>query len=268
MALQPLRTKLASLHAQYHDLLEASDFSTPTWLAFGAILHILSAAYLPLYLGTSIPLLWIAYRWLRAAFTTYQFGKFPDIRKGKWVVKIDEREGPREESGVVMFVLGARMNHPFGKLAPGMAEVGVSFENMWVEAEKNRLKWGYLGRTATLVDTSDSNGTTWIWLSYWSNVKGLQAFSTSAAHLVGQMGHEAGKYPYAGILHETYYAPKGNWEPIYVDMPPWGLGTAKFMSEKEGDRGRLLDTLVPNTKGSNMFSRMGWNSTKELKFES
>ncbi len=81
-----------------------------------------------------------------------------------------------------------------------------------------------LGRTATLVDYSDSERTPTIWLSYWKDLKGLQEFSASATHRLGQNNYNAKKYPYKGVMHETFYAPKGCWETIYDDFPPQGLG--------------------------------------------
>ena len=124
------------------------------------------------------------------------------------------------------------------------------FQDMWREAEVNREKWGCessqpplvysytltlcsfdltdlcsdLGRTATLVDYSDNERTPTFWLSYWRDLKGLQEFSASAAHRLGQNNYYAKKYPYMGIMHETFYAPKGCWEVIYANFPLWGLG--------------------------------------------
>lgn len=136
---------------------------------------------------------------------------------------------------------------PLGKLSPGAADIDAVFQDMWHEAEGNRTKWGCesqrlppvftstllcyvsyfysdLGRTATLVDYSDSERTPTIWLSYWKGLRGLHEFSASAAHRLGQTKYNAKKYPYMGIMHETFYAPRGCWETIYDEFPPWGLG--------------------------------------------
>ncbi len=75
-----------------------------------------------------------------------------------------------------------------------------------------------------LRDTEDSEGTTMTWLSYWKNVEGLHAFATSAAHRHGENKYNKKKYPYMGVMHETYYASNGNWETVYDNMPPWGFG--------------------------------------------
>jgi hypothetical protein len=67
-------------------------------------------------------------------------------------------------------------------------------------------------------------GTTTIWISYWRDLEGLHAFARSAVHRLGQDGWGAGKYPYVGIMHETYHAPRGHHEAIYGNFPRWGLG--------------------------------------------
>lgn len=136
---------------------------------------------------------------------------------------------------------------PFSKLSPGAADIDAVFQDMWRQAEINRTKWGCelqclftfaltncyamylilcsdLGRTATLVDYSDSERTPTIWLPYWKGLKGFQEFSASAAHRLGQRNYNAKKCPYMGNMHETFYAPKGCWETIYDEFPPWGLG--------------------------------------------
>ena len=140
-----------------------------------------------------------------------------------------------------------------GKLAPGNAEIDKAFKDMWAEAEKNRTKWSCeshlsttiftcisysilinrvlysdLGRTATLFDISDGEGLTTFWISYWKDLKGLQAFATSSAHRLGQDAYIAKKFPYMGVMHETYHSPKGSWETIYDNVPPLGLGESRL----------------------------------------
>lgn len=84
-----------------------------------------------------------------------------------------------------------------------------------------------LGRTATLFDISDGEGVTTFWISYWKDLKGLQAFATSSAHRLGQDAYDAKKFPYMGVMHETYYSPKGSWETTYDNVPPLGFGESK-----------------------------------------
>lgn len=136
---------------------------------------------------------------------------------------------------------------PLGKLAPGNAEIDKVFKDMWAEAEKNRTKWSCesryrslhlhslvysnrfdlysdLGRTATLFDISDNEGITTFWISYWKDLKSLQEFANSSAHRLGQDAYLKKKFPYMGIMHETFHSPKGSWETIYDNVPPLGFG--------------------------------------------
>lgn len=61
-------------------------------------------------------------------------------------------------------------------------------------------------------------------MSYWRDLEGLHAFARSNAHMLGQTGWNNGKYPYVGIMHETYHAPKGHHEAIYGNFRRWGMG--------------------------------------------
>lgn len=79
------------------------------------------------------------------------------------------------------------------------------------------------------MDHSDSERTPTFWLSYWKDLKGLQAFSETAVHRLGMQNFLASKYPYMGIMHETFYAPKGCWETIYANFPPWGFGKSMVL---------------------------------------
>ena len=87
-----------------------------------------------------------------------------------------------------------------------------------------------LGRTATLFDISDKEGIATFWISYWKDLKGLQEFATSSAHRLGQNAYNKKRFPYMGIMHETYHSPKGSWETIYDNTPPLGLGKWTFQT--------------------------------------
>ena len=87
-----------------------------------------------------------------------------------------------------------------------------------------------LGRSETLFDISDIEGITTFWISYWKDLKGLQEFATSPAHSLGQIAYLKKKFPYMGVMHETYHSPKGAWETIYDNVPALGLG--KWTSQR------------------------------------
>ncbi|KAF2248048.1 hypothetical protein BU26DRAFT_595898 [Trematosphaeria pertusa] len=275
MAFRALLQGAQDLHAQFHDILEKTDFSLPTFLAFGAALQLLIQAYLPLRLSATLPLLWLAYCLVKSAYDSRDVfrSSFTDVKRGRFTTRL-----PEAADGVVVFVLGARLNHPFGKLAPGTTPLDVVFKDMWREAEKNRERWGsredghvgrYVGRRGNdygvdHVLESKQIPSIVLHLKHPTNpsttqdLKGLHAFAAAAAHRVGQDGYNAGKYPYVGVMHELYHAPKGCYETIYGNFREWGLGAAKTVVEKGEDSDfKLADTLVPNQKGSDMFARMG-----------
>lgn len=72
--------------------------------------------------------------------------------------------------------------------------------------------------------TEEEGGVTMVWLTYWKTPEGLRDFAASEAHRALQTPYLAKKYPYLGIMHETFYTPNGNWETIYHDFQPFGMG--------------------------------------------
>ena len=165
-----IRALYLNFKNDFGDLLEVTDFSIATWLAFGAGLQLLSQSWLPSGLSYWLPLLYLAYRIARVSIDCRRIltGTFTDIFSGRWSATLPEPEDPSAvtptSDGVVMFLLGARINQlvslflrresvseidrislirrsPLVKLAPGNAEINKVFKNMWIEAEKNRTKW-------------------------------------------------------------------------------------------------------------------------------
>ncbi|KAF1961551.1 hypothetical protein CC80DRAFT_488794 [Byssothecium circinans] len=225
MGFSSVRSAIQDLQDNYYDLIETRDFGILTWLSFGAIFQLLSLAYLPARVAASLPVLWLLYRMFKATIDTRGLftTSFTDIKQRRWTPDIIDQ----------------------------------IFKDMWREAENNRSNWTYLGRSATLCDTSDAAGTTTIWLSYWKDLKGLRAFANSAAHRLGQDRFNAKRFPYMGIMHETFHAPNGSWEAIYDSFRLWGIGTLKYAVGEGRDELEPRGALKVNPRGSSMFSRMG-----------
>lgn len=106
------------------ELLEVTDFSIATWLAFGAGLQLLTQAWLPSGLSYWLPLLYIIYRLARVSIDCSRIftGTFTNVKLGRWSATLPE---PEESSavtatsdGVVMFLLGARINQSVPLLTP------------------------------------------------------------------------------------------------------------------------------------------------------
>ncbi|KAF1951251.1 hypothetical protein CC80DRAFT_597624 [Byssothecium circinans] len=243
-----------------HNIFLPTTYRVSTWITLGAILQLLTLLCLPFRVSVMAPILLLLYRLLSAAvrardvYTT----SFTDVRRGRWRTKIPESSSANgDDDGIVVFMLCSRINHPQGRLAANALEVGRMFMAMWEEAEKNRDKWGYLGRTSTLGNLFDHEGNTQIWLSYWKNLEGLIEFSKTEVH---EFGHRAyvkdDAYKYVGIMHETYFARKGSFESIHYNFPPFGISATRFPIDK-GNGLELIDPLIKDGPKSTMFSRMG-----------
>lgn len=119
------------------------------------------------------------------------------------------------------------------------------------------------------------------YLSYWKDLKGLHDFAGANAHRLGAINYNKNKYPHMGIMHETYHAPRGQWETIAHNMTPWGLSKLKFSSSGSDldimdayccDHidavAEQLQTFRPASTGiehSTMFERMRRNAARELR---
>jgi hypothetical protein len=70
------------------------------------------------------------------------------------------------------------------------------------------------------------------WISYWRSLEDLQAFALAEFHQKGLKWYMKGKHLSIGVMHETYVVPAGNWETIYHNTVPFGLGETPHHYEK------------------------------------
>lgn len=111
-----LRALYLNFKNDYGDLLEVTDFSITTWLAFGAGLQLLSQRWLPSTLSPWLPLLYIFFLIARVSVDCQRIftGTFTDVILGRRSATLPEPEDPSTvtatSDGVVMFLLGARIN--------------------------------------------------------------------------------------------------------------------------------------------------------------
>lgn len=176
---------------------------------------------------------------------------------------------PAEES-IVVFHLGARVTHPLGLLAPGGKEFGDQFIACNKELLKRAKEFGCLGGTTWRGNEADSNNTI-LNIYYFRDMEGLNRFAHDPVHrqawdwynkdFVKKMG-----FSHIGIFHEAFYAPSGNYETIYINMPPvlMGAGSAKVRNEASGED-EWVRTLV-DAEGPvwrTQYSRMGRQVKKQ-----
>ena len=119
-----LRALYVNFKNDFGDLLEVTDFSIATWLAFGAGLQLLSQSWLPSGLSYWLPLGYLVYRIARASFDCSRIftGTFTTVMSGRWSATLPDPEDPSAvtatSDGVVMFLLGARINQSVPLFSP------------------------------------------------------------------------------------------------------------------------------------------------------
>ncbi|KAK4690657.1 ribonuclease P/MRP protein subunit POP1, partial [Lecanoromycetidae sp. Uapishka_2] len=203
-----------------------ANFSLSTLLAAGACFQSILFTILPTRVALLPPLVlllarftsnlliakgYIANRYLPSASL---------MRKTTALILNEDGSFPEKEAdkGVVVFVVGASFNHPFGVFAPGVKELGSRFRAM------------FLGKTDTMSHSTPGGGRSTVTISYWKSREHLHAFAQGPVHRDGWnwFNHIHKEYPHIGIFHETFDVPAGGWENIYNSIWPIGMGNIKY----------------------------------------
>jgi hypothetical protein len=86
---------------------------------------------------------------------------------------------------------------------------------------------------------------------YWRSFEQLEAYAKAAgsAHLPAWQAFNkaVGSNGDVGIWHETYVIRPGQYENVYNNMPPFGLGAAGTLVEARGHRKAARDRLKATT---------------------
>jgi hypothetical protein len=154
-----------------------------------------------------------------------------DIRQGRWTAEID--------GDFVVFVIGARVNsklHALKAFADLGGRRGMQHMLRYLTEHPEKGLLGYQTAGFTIIQ-------------YWRSFEHLEAFAkdTDDPHLEVWRNYwrRVGKGTRAGIWHETYLVRAGEYEAVYGNMPPHGLGKATTLvpvAESVGARQRLKAT--------------------------
>ncbi|MCJ1285888.1 hypothetical protein MMC26_005230 [Xylographa opegraphella] len=243
-----------------------------TLLLIGAGLQSLLVLLLPAYVAILPACLLLLSRAASTYLSTLGLISNPrleGVSKGKiWAAYPDPKGDSTErapKNNVVVFVLGARSNHPLGRFSPEFREMGKYFQSMWKEAEENRELYGYLGKTFPLTSAEQGSGNVLLTLSYWKSIEHLHAFARGPTHRAGWdwMNKQLKNSHSLGIMHETYMAPYGHWENVYANFRPFGFAQTKHLvhnTKTESGESRKLVGAQIETRGTRlggMYTRMG-----------
>ena len=144
---------------------------------------------------------------------------------------IDRRVCAEIEGPFVIFMIGARINRPW-KLNVVVPFIATMPRMLGELAAKPEL--------GLLHVRQHFNGTSVMLIQYWRGFEELEAYARAPdkAHLPAwQWFNKAlGSNGDIGIWHETYLIQPGNYENIYNNMPPFGLGAAGTLVDAVGAR--------------------------------
>ena len=135
-----------------------------------------------------------------------------EVKAGRWMAQI--------EGDFVVFLIGARFNSKWQAFRAasdlgGRRGMGHMLNYLTDHPEKGLLGYEHAGFTI---------------IQYWRSFEHLEAFARddSDPHLAVWRNYwkRVGRSSRTGIWHETYLVRDGEYETIYNNMPPRGLGKA------------------------------------------
>ncbi|KAI9852343.1 MAG: hypothetical protein M1838_001048 [Thelocarpon superellum] len=217
------------------------NVSFSTWLLIGACLQATLVLLLPPMYALTPAAILLALRFLDTLLLTtgirsnfYMRGSFP----GKSNAQVYNEKGELVKAGqekIAVFLLGAKTNHPLGMFAPGFSTVDTVVELMTAELQPGQNQdSGFLGQTVYSRKDGNAAGEL-LFISYWRSMDDVHDYATTATHrmAVDWWVKNAKTYPHIAFWHEVYEADKGQWENIYVNHEPIGLGATTFL-KKDG----------------------------------
>lgn len=234
------------------------QFEISTWLCIGALLQgslLLLVGRLALLPAAAL----ISYRVLDtyAMATGWKRNKYMDgVLMKKFSAQFPDETGDfgskPANSDVVVFLIGARCNHPLGAFAPGFKQLGDYFVQMCKDLETHAEEFGMLGITSWLNASDRSTSPESMVVAYFRTVEGLHAFAHSHYHREGWdwWNKTYNQHSHLSIYHEVYHVPKGHWESIRVNSHLSGLNSTTFkIWDKESGEERWQNPTVDASKG-------------------
>jgi hypothetical protein len=231
------------------------NFTILTWLCFGAVVQgifFLIAGRLALTPAVAI----LLYKTLDAYAqsiglkpNSYMKGVLPK----KFAVVFPDEEGnfgnEPSNQDVTVFLIGIRINHPLGLLAPGVTKL--QMPEMIKDLEEHSEEYGFLGMTNWLNASDRTTNSELLQVCYFRNNEGLQKFAHSKLHRDNWdwYNRHIKEIPHISIYHETYHVPKGNWESIYVNSHISGINTTSVKVIDEEGNEKWTHPIVDASKG-------------------
>jgi Domain of unknown function (DUF4188) len=159
----------------------------------------------------------------------------PAVRTGRWMA--------RREEPFAVFVFGMRLNRLRGlpRFLWGLRVLRRVLRDLDDHPERGFLA-GHVYRA----------GRTLVAVQYWESFDALDAWARDhrLPHRKPWQRYlrEARNDGAMGLWHETYLASPGNWEGVYLNMPPWGLAAGVEAVEMQATKGSARERLREQRK--------------------
>jgi hypothetical protein len=222
---------------------------TTTWLVFGALVY----QGLALLLTQRVALLLVfAVFFIQIIPTIFvSSGLLPNqelqtVENGKTTAlfpKADGTKGSPSGRGIALLIIGIRISHPLGILAPGAKQTGDYFTQLVAELESNKAALGYLGGHYITMENGNSPSL----IAYFNNMHDLHEFAQGSTHREAWnwWNKNVKNMPHLGVYHEAYDVPAHHWEAIYLQTPKMGLGAVEVPDQE----GKLVSVIEDARKG-------------------
>ncbi|KAI5196651.1 hypothetical protein AUEXF2481DRAFT_7329 [Aureobasidium subglaciale EXF-2481] len=219
-------------------LLFRDNFTITTWLAIGALLQ--SIVFLAVGRTAFVPAAFVLLCRVADAYavkTGLKHNHYLDgvIQEHYSAQLPGETDGDMEtpaDSDICVFIIGSKVNHPFGLLAPGYKELGQQFTSMVQEIKDEAERHGFLGSRSLVGAESATNNET-VTIMYFKSSESVQAYATWPLHRksLTWWAKHAAQYPHVGIFHELYQVRKKNYETVYAHVKPMLAGATQHKVE-------------------------------------
>lgn len=155
-----------------------------------------------------------------------------DVKQGRWTARI--------EGDFVVFLIGAKPDwrHPLRTLRDYGGRRGMPYMLKKLSEDPSSGLLGF-----------QTYGP-FVNVQYWRSFEALEAFANSPdphAEVWRTYWRRVGSQARSGIWHETFLVQAGEYEAVYGNMPPYGLGKAGELTPLKGAtaRQRLKRRAVP-----------------------
>jgi len=209
------------------------NFSLHTWLLMGALIQGLICLLPYRNIALISPgLLLLAYKLASTLLMTFGLIKHPymeGVIPGRTAVIYPTEKGSQGkpcDRPLCAIMLAVRSNHPLGMFAPGYKEVGDYFKNMITLLDKEPTKWGFLGSSAWLSCSDRGVASEYMSMVYFETEEYLHAWAHGPLHTDAMEWWQRtqAEHKHIAIMHEVYATSKNNWEGVYINYHPTGLG--------------------------------------------